>query len=91
MLLGLRQEYTGAGDTEYGWLGPGLSAYARLATTPFLWRAFLAAGGIFGRALSRDGYISKLPFHAGNWTSTRDLPAPAGQSFHSWWKEHRGT
>ena len=91
MLLGLRQEYTAAGETEYGWLGPGLSAYARLATTPFLWRAFLAAGGVFGRTLGRDGYISKLPFHAGNWTSTRDLPAPATKSFHSWWKENRGT
>ncbi|MEX2280653.1 MAG: LutB/LldF family L-lactate oxidation iron-sulfur protein [Acidimicrobiia bacterium] len=91
MLLGLRQEFTRAGETEYGWLGPGLSAYARVATTPFLWRAFLAAGGVFGRTVGRDGYITKLPFHAGNWTTTRDLPAPAARSFHSWWKEHRGT
>lgn len=91
MLLGLRQEFTEAGETDYGWLGPGLSAYARVATTPFLWRAFLAAGGVFGRTVGRDGYITKLPFHAGNWTTTRDLPAPATQSFHAWWKEHRGT
>lgn len=91
MLLGLRQEFTAAGETDYGWLGPGMSAYARVATTPFLWRAFLAAGGVFGRTVGRDGYITKLPFHAGNWTTTRDLPAPATQSFHSWWKEHRGT
>lgn len=91
MLLGLRQEFTDAGETEYGWLGPGLTAYARLATTPFLWRAFLAAGGVFGRVVAKDDYITKLPFHAGNWTSTRDLPAPAPRSFHAWWKEHRGT
>ena len=46
------------------------------------------AGGVFGKA-SGD-WVTRLPFHAGNWTSTRDLPAPATQSFHSWWKEHRG-
>jgi L-lactate dehydrogenase complex protein LldF len=89
MLLELRAEFTEAGETDFGWLGPGLSAYTRLATTPVLWRAFLAAGGVFGSR--KSGYIHKLPFHAGNWTSTRDLPAPARQSFHSWWKEHRGT
>jgi L-lactate dehydrogenase complex protein LldF len=89
MLLELRAEFTEAGETEFGWIGPGLSAYSRLATTPVLWRAFLAAGGVFGSR--KDGFIHKLPFHAGNWTSTRDLPAPASQSFHSWWKEHRGT
>ncbi len=89
MLLELRSEFTEAGETDFGWLGPGLSAYTRLATAPVLWRAFLAAGGVFGSR--KDGLIHKLPFHAGNWTSTRDLPAPARQSFHSWWKEHRGT
>jgi L-lactate dehydrogenase complex protein LldF len=91
MLLGLRHEITQAGESDFGWLGPGLSAYTRVATTPFLWRAFLAAGGVFGRVVGRDGYITRLPFHGGNWTSTRDLPAPAARSFHSWWKEHRGT
>ncbi len=90
MLLGLRHELTAAGESDFGWLRPGLSAYARIATTPFLWRAFLAAGGVFGRTVGRSGYLTKLPFHAGNWTSTRDLPAPAAQSFHAWWKEHRG-
>lgn len=91
MLLGLRNEFTQAGDTDFGWLGPGLSAYTRIATSPTLWRAFLTAGAVFGKMKGDDGYIRKLPFHAGNWTSTRDLPAPASQSFHSWWKEHRGT
>jgi L-lactate dehydrogenase complex protein LldF len=90
MLLDLRREAAEAGESEFGWLGPGLSAYARLATSPFLWRAFLAAGGVFGRTGGRSGYVTKLPFHAGRWTSTRDLPSPATQSFHGWWKEHRG-
>jgi L-lactate dehydrogenase complex protein LldF len=91
MLLQLRREFTEKGETEFGWLGPGLSAYTRIATSPVLWRAFLAAGGVFGGTVGRSGYLTKLPFHAGRWTSTRDLPAPAKQSFHSWWKEHRGT
>jgi L-lactate dehydrogenase complex protein LldF len=91
MLLGLRQEMVDAGHGPFGWLGPGLAAYARVASHPALWRAFLAAGGVFGRVAGNDGYVSRLPFHAGNWTSTRDLPVPAPRSFHSWWREHRGT
>lgn len=91
MLLGLRSEVASEGSSDFGWLSPGLSAYAKVATSPVLWRAFLAAGGVFGRTAGSDGMIHRLPFHAGNWTSTRDLPAPAKQSFHSWWKEHRGT
>ena len=90
MLLSLRSEIVEEGASEFGWLGPGLGAYARMATSPLLWRAFLAAGSVFGRAAG-DRTIRRLPFHAGNWTATRDLPAPAPQSFHAWWKEHRGT
>jgi L-lactate dehydrogenase complex protein LldF len=87
LLLEQRAESMNAGD-DFGWLKPGIAAYRRLATNPVLWRGFLAAGGVFGKASGE--WVTRLPFHAGNWTSTRDLPAPATQSFHSWWKEHRG-
>ena len=87
LLLEQRAEVMDAGGGEFGWLKPGLSAYRRIATNPVLWRGFLAAGSVFGKA-SGD-WVTRLPFHAGNWTTTRDLPSPASQSFHSWWKEHR--
>ena len=87
LLLEQRAESMNAGD-DFGWLKPGIAAYRRLATNPVLWRGFLAAGGVFGKASGE--WVTRLPFHAGNWTSTRDLPAPATQSFRSWWKEHRG-
>ncbi len=88
LLLEQRAEAMNHRGGEFAWLKPGMAAYRRVATNPVLWRAFLAAGGVFGKA-SGD-WVTRLPFHAGNWTSTRDLPAPATQSFHSWWKEHRG-
>jgi L-lactate dehydrogenase complex protein LldF len=88
LLLEQRAEAMNRRGGEFAWLKPGMAAYRRIATNPVLWRGFLAAGGVFGKA-SGD-WVTRLPFHAGNWTSTRDLPAPATQSFHSWWKEHRG-
>lgn len=89
MLTALRSELVE--ESGFGWLRPGLSAYARAATNPTLWRAFLAAGSVFGRTVGRTGWVERLPFHAGNWTRGRDLPAPAAESFHSWWRHHRGT
>ncbi len=87
MLLEQRAETMRAGGGDLSWLRPGIVAYGRLATHPFLWRGFIAAGGVFGRATG--DWISRLPFHAGNWTSTRDLPSPAEHSFRSWWKQER--
>ncbi len=87
LLLEQRAESMNAGGGDFAWLKPGLAAYRRIATNPVLWRGFLAAGGVFGKATG--DWVTRMPFHAGNWTSTRDLPAPAEQSFHSWWKEHR--
>ena len=88
LLLRQRAHVASSGGGEFSWLRPGLAAYRRIATNPVLWRAFLAAGGVFGRATG--DWVTRLPFHAGNWTTSRDLPSPATQSFHSWWKEERG-
>ncbi|MEV4311403.1 LutB/LldF family L-lactate oxidation iron-sulfur protein [Actinocrispum sp. NPDC049592] len=43
-----------------------------------------------GRLLSRDGKIRKLPYPGSQWTQSRDLPAPAKESFSAWWKRTRG-
>jgi L-lactate dehydrogenase complex protein LldF len=87
LLLEQRAETMNAGGGDLAWLRPGIAAYSRLATHPVLWRGFLAAGGVFGKATG--DWITRLPFHAGNWTSTRDLPSPAERSFRSWWKQER--
>ena len=49
-----------------------------------------AAGGI---VVARKGRIGKLPLPGmlGRWFRWRDLPAPARQSFRSWWRKHGGT
>ncbi|HEY6763049.1 MAG TPA: LutB/LldF family L-lactate oxidation iron-sulfur protein [Baekduia sp.] len=40
-----------------------------------------------GRPLSHDGRIPhQLPGALGGWTMSRDLPAPASQTFRDWWR-----
>lgn len=89
MLLELRARATEEAP-PFGWLKPGLAAYTRAASSPALWRTFLASGGVVGRTVGRDGWVEKLPFHGAGWTDHRDLPAPARQSFHSWWRKRDG-
>ncbi|CAM3991527.1 lactate utilization protein B [Kibdelosporangium persicum] len=43
-----------------------------------------------GRLLARGGKIRRLPFPGSKWTDSRDLPAPAKESFSAWWKRTRG-
>jgi L-lactate dehydrogenase complex protein LldF len=45
---------------------------------------------VAGRLLSRHGKIRKLPFPGSKWTDSRDLPAPAKESFSAWWRRTRG-
>ena len=54
------------------------------------------AGGVLGRVLKRVApggrrLLGSMPFPGSLWTSARDLPAPAAQSFRAWWKKERGT
>lgn len=47
-------------------------------------------GGVLSRLSRRDSpdgraVLGSLPFPASLWTSARDLPAPAEQSFRDWW------
>ena len=65
-----------------------LKLWATLASSPKLYRMIMNVGvavlGTWGR---RRGAFRWLPF-AGGWTSTRDLPAPQGDTFLAQW--HRG-
>ncbi len=40
-----------------------------------------------GRLVSRKGRIRRLPPPLSAWTSSRDLPVPAAQTFRQWWSE----
>ncbi|GMQ93403.1 MAG: lactate utilization iron-sulfur protein LutB [Acidimicrobiia bacterium] len=89
LLVALRER--AANESEaFGWLGPAMSAYEFAATRPRAWRAGLSTGSLLGRAV-RGGWVGRLPGPGSAWTSSRDFPAPADQSFHAWWRRNHGT
>ncbi len=91
MLLGLRSRATEEGFGDKG-LRRALSMYASAATHPARFRRLLKAGGLAGRAVRKtDGWIRSAPGPGKAWTAHRDLPPPATQSFHEWWKKNRGS
>ena len=67
----------------------GLRAWAFAARRPALYRFVTSLAmrvlGLLGR---RRGRLRRLPL-AGGWTGTRDLPAPAGETFMAAWAKRR--
>ncbi len=68
----------------------GLKAYAALTVRPRLFRWVTRSGALLGRLWSRDGWLRRIPLLLRGWTDSRDLPAPAEQTFADWWS-NRGT
>jgi L-lactate dehydrogenase complex protein LldF len=89
LLLVLRERAVNEA-TAFGWLGSAMSAYELAATRPRAWRTALSTGSLLGRAV-RGGWVGRLPGPGSGWTSSRDFPAPAAESFHTWWRRNRGT
>ncbi len=42
------------------------------------------------KVIGRRGTIGRLPAPLSRWTDARDAPAPAQESFRSWWERNRG-
>jgi len=83
MLLHLRTE------ANHQPMRRALKAYTAAAIRPAAWRALLRGGGLAGRIVGKGGWIGSAPGAGSGWTDHRDLPAPATQSFHRWWKKNR--
>jgi L-lactate dehydrogenase complex protein LldF len=41
------------------------------------------------RRAKGSGWVEKLPKVAAGWTQIRDMPAPAGRTFHQMWKKRK--
>lgn len=66
-----------------------LALWAWFALRPWLYHALAgAAMRVLGAAGRRRGRFRRLPL-AGGWTRGRDMPAPAGRTFHSLWAGER--
>jgi L-lactate dehydrogenase complex protein LldF len=88
VLVHLRSEVVAA-KPKYSPEAIGMAAMSWVMSGP---RRFHVAQRLAtaGRLLSRQGKIRKLPFPGSKWTDSRDLPAPAKESFSAWWKRTRG-
>ncbi|MCE7004989.1 LutB/LldF family L-lactate oxidation iron-sulfur protein [Kibdelosporangium philippinense] len=88
VLVHLRSEAVAA-KPSYSPEAVGMAAMSWVMAGP---RRFHVAQRLatFGRLMARGGKIRKLPFPGSKWTDSRDLPAPAKESFSAWWKRTRG-
>ncbi|MDZ7839376.1 MAG: LutB/LldF family L-lactate oxidation iron-sulfur protein [Gammaproteobacteria bacterium] len=86
LLRRLRRRQHEAGlDSRYS--RAGLKLWSALATRPAVYRVLTRCGVAVMRMLARGrGRLGSLPL-AGGWTDSRDMPAPAGRTFHSLYRQ----
>jgi L-lactate dehydrogenase complex protein LldF len=86
LLVELRNESTH--ELSAG-LRRGLAIYAGVTTHPRVFRLLTRTAALVAGVWSRDGWMRRIPVLR-NWTRDRELPAPAPETFHDWWRK-RGT
>ena len=85
MLIGLRELQHHYRPNR--WENLAYWMWSALLRRPWLYRVALRCARMFLRPLVKDGWLSRLPGPGSGWTSVRDFPAPAPQSFRSLWKD----
>lgn len=90
MLVELRRQAASEGRLP-GWLSKGLSRYARTTTDAARWRRAKRWAARLSAPFSSRGWITRIPGPARGWTSSRDMPRPARESFEEWWRSNRET
>ncbi len=89
MLIELRRQAAVEGRLP-GWLEWGMRRYARTATDPARWGRAKRWAARLTAPISSQGWIRRLPGPGRGWTTSRDFPRPAKESFADWWRQ-RGT
>ncbi|MBE3555081.1 MAG: iron-sulfur cluster-binding protein, partial [Thermicanus sp.] len=65
-------------------------AFAFLTAHPLFYRGAARGAGRLSPMFGRGGILKKGPGMLAGWTDSRDLPLPAKESFHDWWRRQRG-
>jgi L-lactate dehydrogenase complex protein LldF len=85
MLIGLRELQHHAQPSR--WEHLAYKVWSQVLKRPWLYRLALGLARLALRPLARDGWLAQLPGAGGNWTATRDFPAPAARPFRDRWKD----
>lgn len=92
MLLMLRRDLQHVQDPIWK---AGMKAYQFGFSHPLLYEMGGKAASLASRVISEGGEEGvpselPLPYPLSGWSQNRDFPPFAEQSFHSWWREHKG-
>jgi L-lactate dehydrogenase complex protein LldF len=85
MLIGLRELQHHGRPSRWEGLAYGL--WQMVLRRPWLYRLALRCARLVLRPFAKDGWLRRLPGPGAGWTSVRDFPAPATQSFRERWHE----
>jgi L-lactate dehydrogenase complex protein LldF len=91
ILTHLRRRVVAEEHTRWNAEDLTMEALGRVFSNRRAYEAAQVAGRIAARPVARDGAIRRrLPGPVAPWLQSRDLKAPAKQTFRDWWKENRG-
>jgi L-lactate dehydrogenase complex protein LldF len=87
MLIELRGQLHDTPGGSNRWESLAYRWWYRVIKSPFWygWATWLATRTV-GRWFRKRGWVRKMPGPIGNWTQSRDFPAPAPERFRDWWR-----